>query len=249
MRILYANLALFLFVSVFGQRVTIKKVELAGEKIVVFYDLDDSNSSNEYLLNLYSSADNFVNPLTRVTGDVGSGIKPGVNKRMEWNIRQELGGYKGKIALEVRGRVYIPFVKLDALGGNGFKRGTSYLITWKSGDPSGQINLSLIRGDQLIQNAGTIANNGNYNLLIPPSAKSGSGYKLRFVNARNPEEVINSSEFKIKSKVPLALKLLPVVAAGGVAAVLLGGGGGTPPDGGGNNNGGGTDIPLPNLPE
>src|SRR6186713_2737539 len=99
---------LLLLISFFthAQTVTIKKVELNGEKVIVYYDLEDSNPNNEYLMSLYSSKDNFATALTKVSGDVGMEVKPGIGKRMEWNIMQEYGGYKGKLALEVKGKVY-----------------------------------------------------------------------------------------------------------------------------------------------
>ena len=83
----------------YAQKVFITKVDLAGDKIIVHYELEDSNPSNEYLLQLYSSHDGFASPLLKVSGDVGGEIKPGVNKKMEWNIREELGNYKGKLSL------------------------------------------------------------------------------------------------------------------------------------------------------
>ena len=43
-------LGCFSFLAVSAQTITIKKVELAGEKIIVHYDLDDSNPNNEYKL-------------------------------------------------------------------------------------------------------------------------------------------------------------------------------------------------------
>lgn len=246
MRLVFTGIALLMCFAAFAQRITIKKVELAGDKINVYYDLDDSNPNNEYLLHLYTSTDNFSNAVTKVSGDVGPGITPGINKKIVWSIRDEFGGYKGKIALEVRGRVYIPFMKFDNSSvAKSYKRGRQYLFSWKSGDPTGQVNLTLMRGDELVQNVGTLSNNGNYNLLIPPNAKPGGNYKLRFTNANNAEEILETPTFKVAPKVPLAVKVLPILAVGGAAAALSGGGGGggnTPPD---NNS---TEIPVPDLP-
>ncbi len=80
-----------------GQSVTISKVELSGDKIIVHYNIDDSNPASNFLLNLYEAKDNFSTPLAKVTGDVGSEVKPGANKKIEWNIRQEYGNYKGNL--------------------------------------------------------------------------------------------------------------------------------------------------------
>src|SRR5687767_12628045 len=92
-------------VTASAQSVLIKRVELAKEKIIVHYDLDDSNPNNEYQLNLYASKDNYTVPMTKVRGDVGNEIKPGNGKKIEWNINDEFGDYEGELALEVRGKV------------------------------------------------------------------------------------------------------------------------------------------------
>src|SRR5262245_5921599 len=78
-----------------AKKINIQWVEIAGDKIIVHYDLEDTNPNHEYAINLLSSKDNFVAPLTRVTGDVGNEIKPGVNKKITWDITKELGNYKG----------------------------------------------------------------------------------------------------------------------------------------------------------
>ncbi len=215
----------FSFLVTSAQVVTVKKVELAGEKIIVFYDLEDNNPNNEYKLDLYSSADNFVAPLTKVKGDVGPEIKPGVGRKMEWSIREELGGYKGKIALEIRGKVYIPFVKLQNFDAErSYKRGKSYSINWKPGNTN-PINLELYKGGQRIDGAMGIPNNGGHTLYFPTHAKKGGDYRLKITDTKNSDDVLYSSEFQIKHKVPLLIKILPVLAIGGAAATLGGGGG------------------------
>ena len=66
-----AFLALLAGPCAVAQTVSIKKVDLTGEKIIVSYSLQDSNPGNDYQLNLYASVDNFMSPLAKVTGDVG----------------------------------------------------------------------------------------------------------------------------------------------------------------------------------
>ena len=86
-----------------AQRASIKRVELAGEKIVVWYDLEDSNPANEYQIQLYSSQSNFNTALSKVTGDVGNEIKPGYDKKIEW-IDKECLGIKRGVVLNWRAR-------------------------------------------------------------------------------------------------------------------------------------------------
>ena len=223
-----------------AQKVSISKVELIGNKVKITYELEDSNPNNEYLINLYGSKDNFGSPLTKVSGDVGAGVKAGLIKTIEWKITEEYGLYKGKLSLEIKGRVFIPVVRLEGSGmKSSYKRGKSYQIVWNSGDPSGQVNVELYKGNERISGERSLANNGNYTWHVPPKTKTGKDYHMRFSSSKNPDEIIYSKPFKIAPKVPLMLKILPVAAIGG-ALIFMGGGGGGSSEGG--------SIPNPPLP-
>lgn len=232
MRGLLLLLLVFSFWLTQAQIVTIKKVELAGEKVIVHYDLEDSNPNNEYKLDLFASRDNFVAPLTKVKGDIGPEVKPGTDHKVEWSISEEYGPYKGKIALEIRGKVYTPFVKLQNFNtSKAYKRGSSHNLGWKPGN-NNPINIELFKGGQRISGEMNQPNNGSHTLYIPSNSKPGKDYRLKITDSRNSDDVLYSDNFTVKPKVPLLLKVLPVLVIGGVvAATMGGGGGGEPPSG------------------
>ena len=207
--------------SLFAQSVAIDKVELDGEKVIVHYNLQDSNPNNEYQLNLYSSKDNYMSPLTKVTGDVGNEVKSGTAKKIEWKLRDEFGPYKGKIALEIRGKMFVPFVKLQSFDTEkSYKRGKAIDVGWKAG-ATNPISIELMKGSQRVVGESNLANNGNHTIYVPGSAKAGKDYKLKITDSRT-NDVIYSNNFAVKPKIPLLVKVLPVVAIG--AAVGLAGG-------------------------
>src|ERR1044071_2571367 len=188
MRVLLLAVTVLVASTAFAQTVAIKKVELAGELIIVHYDLEDSNPNNEYLINLYSSKDNYFAALTKVTGDVGMEVKPGLNKKIMWRIRDEYGAYKGKIALEIRGKVYIPFVKLTGFDAKKkYKKGSSYNLTWKPG-ASNPINIELYKGGERVSRELNQPNNGSHTLFFPKHIKSGKDYRLKITDTRNTDE-------------------------------------------------------------
>lgn len=212
--------------SAFSQKVIISGVELAGAKVIVHYELEDNNPNNEYLLNLYCSKDNFTTPLAKVKGDVGSEIKPGKDRKMEWSIREEYGGYKGEIALEIRGKVFVPFVKvLNFNASQSYKRGKSYDVSLKAGNTN-PIHVELYKGGQRVSGEMNHPNNGAYSLSIPSNAKPGKDYRLKITDSRNSDQVVFTPFFHVIPKIPLLVKILPVVAVGGALAALSGGGGG-----------------------
>lgn len=207
-----------------AQNIVIKDVELMGEKIIVSYDLEDSNPQNEYRLELYASKDNFASPLAKVKGDIGLEIKPGANKKIEWTVREDIGDYKGLISLEVRGKVYVPFVKLQSFNTNeSYKRGKSYTVSMKAGNTNA-IHVELYKGGQRISGEMNHPNNGSYTLSIPSNAKPGKDYRIKITDSKNSEDLIYSPVFKVKPKFPLVLKVIPVLAIGGLIAILGGGG-------------------------
>lgn len=203
-----------------AQKASIKKVELAGEKVIVHYDLEDSNPGNEYQIQLFSSQSNFATPLTKVSGDVGNEIKPGNDKKIEWLLREEIGPYKGRLALEIRGRMFVPVARINSIrAGDSFKRGKSYLINWKAGNTN-PVNIELLKDGKPISTDLNQANTGAYTLLIPAHSKVGKDYVVRITDTRNHEDFTVSQNFEVKRKLPLLLKVLPVVAAGGVVLLL-----------------------------
>lgn len=232
----FSTLAILLlsFVSIgYSQTVTIKKIELAGQNIVVHYDLDDSNPNNEFQINLYASKDKFSAPLVKVKGDVGPDVKPGINKKIEWNINEEYSGYKGKISLEIRGKVFVPFVKLrDFDTKKKYKRGKSYDVAWRPGNTN-PVHIELYKGSQRMGGELNHPNNGKYTLSIGSKVPKGKDYRLKITDSKYPDEIVYSDYFSVSPKVPMILKVIPAVAVAGAVVFVLSSQ--DKPEGGNNN--------------
>jgi Ser-Thr-rich glycosyl-phosphatidyl-inositol-anchored membrane family len=208
-----------------AQSVEVDRIELLGDKVVVHYKLDDANPNRQYLVNLFTSNDNFASPLTRVTGDVGTEVKPGSDRKIIWDITKELGAFKGNLSFEVRIRIFVPFVKLsDFDEGKIFKRGKNYPITWTSGNLGGQINIELFNKIQeRIMGENNLPNSGKYEFFIPASTASGSGYQLKFTNTKDLNDVQFSKPFTIKPKIPMLLKAGAILVVGGAVYLATSG--------------------------
>lgn len=206
-----------------AQEFAIKKFEVAEDKLNVYYDLKDSVSGHTYTVRVYSSKDSYTDPLTKVMGDVGQEVKPGVNRKITWNAKEELGtDFEGKISLQVRGKLYVPFIHFDRFKEHEvYKKGKEFDILWKGGRPSSLLNFELERDGKFVQAPFTnVPNLGNYTAKIPASVKPGSGYRFKITDSKNKEEYIYTNEFTVKRKVPLGLTLAPVMVIGGVGLVL-----------------------------
>jgi hypothetical protein len=216
-----------------AQSVSIRKIEVVGDNIVVTYDIADSRDA-KYDLALYSSLDGFTRSISSVSGDVGTGIDPGTGKKITWQAKRDLGEYKGKLSLEIRGRGYTTFVKMtNSLDGAKFKKGQSVEVKWEGGPTALQLNIELYNGNTRVAGASNLTNNGSYSISIPKEAEPGTDYRVKISDSANQNKNLFSGSFTVAKKSKAMLFILPAVAAGGVAALLLRGGGGdeieTPP--------------------
>ncbi len=229
--------------NLFAQNINIDFIEFVGRNIVVHYTLDDgANSNRQFLVQLYSSQDNFSTPLTKVMGDVGSEVTAGFDKKIVWDITKELGAYQGTISLELRGRVYVPFVKLGLKENQVFKRGKNYPITWTSGNLSGLVNIELFNKDgERIWGENNIPNVGKYDLYLPAGIKKGNDYKLKFTNVKDRNDAVFSPSISIKPKIPFAVKLATGLVLAGAAAYVA--------STGGSNSNEPTPFPTPISPK
>ncbi|MBP9926423.1 MAG: hypothetical protein KBF45_10560 [Cyclobacteriaceae bacterium] len=209
-----------------AQEFSITRVELAGDKLLIYYDLIDTVKERFYKVHVYSSKDNYLNPIKNVSGAVSSGtilaVAPGSNKKIEWNAKEELGAnFEGSIGLEIRGRVYIPFVRLSGFEeGMVVKRGVVFPLTW-SGASRNLLNFDLYHDNIMVWQKTGVGNSGSTELIIPTSVKPGDGYRFKISDSKNQDESVYSSVFTVKRKTPLLLKTLPFLVVGGLVYFLL----------------------------
>ena len=229
MRYIFLIVLLCTITGLSAQKISLSRIDLEMDKLIVHFSLEDTNPNHTYQISLFSSKDNFATPLTKVTGDVGTEVKAGAEKKIQWNMSQELGSYKGELSIEVRARVFIPFVKLTSFDtSRKYKRGKTYPLLWSSGNMGGQIDIDLFEGQNRVDGDRNVPNTGKYEFAISGSVKAGKDYRLKFTNTRNRDEYIFSQPFRIVPKVPFVLKVgsLAVIAAG---AYFLFSGGDPPP--------------------
>jgi hypothetical protein len=205
-----------------AQTFTIRRVELADQKVIVHYDLTDEVSGRSYTLSVFGSHDNYLNPLQKLTGDVGLEIKPGLNRKITWDAKSELGeDFTGAVALEVRGKLYIPFVRFSGFEDyKTLKRGKPYQLTWSGGTQQNILNFDVYKGEKKVATFANIANVGNYKMTLPKDAKPGKDYRLKISDTKNKDEVVYTGNFAVKRKTPLLLKILPVIGLAYVATLI-----------------------------
>jgi hypothetical protein len=203
-----------------AQKITLRKLELVNDHLVVHYEIDDSNFNNEYAVSLYTSKDNFSAPVTKVSGDIGQEVKPG-ERQVTWAIREEYGDYKGPLSVELRANVYIPFVRLKTfITSKGYSRGKAYPLEWRPGNTN-PVHIELFKEDQRLQGELNHPNSGYYNVNFASRLKPGKGYRIKLTDSKHPDDFAYSQKFKVRRKVPLLVKVLPLLVGGYFAVQLL----------------------------
>ncbi len=223
MRLLIAALLLgWCFTSSVAQTIENVKASLQDGKITVVYDLTGGKPNQRYSVQLYASHNNFTSPLTQVTGDVGQNIAPGKEKKIEWNTKAEVDELKGNITFRVKAELIpFPFSFKSPIAGTSVRRGKETLLQWEGGKPDQSVHLELFKNVERVTSVAETKNNGQFTWSVPKDLSKGN-YTLKLTSGK---ESVNSGEFSLKSKIPLAVKVLPILVIGGVVAATSGGGG------------------------
>ncbi len=206
-----------------AQDVFISQVDLQPNgDVIVRYDLKDDRIDRRYSIYLYSSADNYIQPLTKLDGDVGIDISVGGNKSITWHAKEELGeAFQGDIALELKGNIYIPFISLDGFDEyKVLKKEKPYELTWTGGRGDNVLLFELYDEDSKVKVFEERPNIGNTTIIIPKDVKSGS-YHFKISDSRNRDEVVFTKPFLVKAKVPFVLKAgLGLAVLGGIGYLV-----------------------------
>jgi hypothetical protein len=204
-----------------AQEFTINQVEMTLEGVAIHYDLVDSTKNRFYTVHVFSSKDDFLQPLAKVKGDVGLEVRPGKGKKVLWDPKELGNDFRGNVELEVRGKVYIPFVNFTNLKDfKAFKRTKPTTLTWTGGTRQNILNFNLYKDEELITVISNVANSGSHDMIIPRSVKPGSGYYFIVSDSKNKDQMMKTSEFAVKPRVRMIFKILPFVAIGAAAYAL-----------------------------
>ncbi len=221
----------------FSQTLDNVKASFDGDKVIITYDLNNADVNQKFKVGLYSSHDNYNNPISFGTGDIGENVLPGKLKRVVWVVKNSLPlDFDNDITIKVKATKMVAASKLaiKPLPKNAYKSGQSIDVQWQGGRPTDKINIALYKDGVMNQKLGeNLNNNQTYKWSVPKGLK-GKGYSLHVSDGSDQS---TSQVFSIKPKVPLLYIIVPVVVVGGVVA-LLGGGSETPP----------TTVPSSDLP-
>ena len=207
-----------------SQTIKVTNIGYEQNKVVITYQLQDSVVGRYYTVGVYTSEDDYTNPLKHVEGDVGLEVRPGNERKIYWDVKEEQGAfYEGRIAFELRAKEFIPFISMGGFEEiKTLKRGRAYNITWTGGGVHNVLNFDLYKGEKKVHTFPNIANAGHYKMILPKWTKPGNDYHFKISDTNNSEEVVYTEEFKVRRKIPLAYTAIAVAGVGvGVAVILM----------------------------
>jgi hypothetical protein len=205
-----------------SQDIDITNIHIKGGIVEVRYNLLDERIDRSYAISLYTSKDNFVQPMQKIDGDIGIDIAVGNNKVVYWNAKEEFGSdFAGNVSLELKGNYYVPFINIDGLKkGVVFSRGKAHEFVWSGGRGDNVLQFDLYQGDKLVKSFEDRPNVGNTTLNFPSRIKPGENYTLKISDTQNRDEVVITETFTIKRKIPLILQLSGAALVGAGAVII-----------------------------
>jgi len=110
---------------------------------------------------------------------------------------------------------------VDVSERSSYKRGSTLEMAWVGGTPTDKLNVELLR-DTVVQQriAENLINSQKFSWSIPMNIRPGDNYVVRVTKADSAEIISMTQPFIIKRKIPLLLKLIPLVAVGAVFVVV-----------------------------
>lgn len=206
------------------QKIENVTASFSDDKITVTYDLTGGNPKRLYKVELLSSHNNFNYPLLRVTGDVGDKVSVGQGKKIVWDVNNEMSKYQGDISFKVKGAMTaMDFEFKNPVSGTGIRRGKTTVLKWEGGLPNQMVKIEMFQGGYKVADIMERKNTEEFTWAVPKDLKKANNYSLKITAG---EKSATSDQFSIKSKMPLLLKLSPIVLGAALIPVLGGGGGG-----------------------
>ena len=201
-----------------------------GAKVMISYDLVFDHPGVLFDVQVFSSHNNYVTPVSQVTGDVGEDISPGKGKNIVWDAGAELPeDFNDFVSIKVKAAAMnVPDYQFSPLPESSFKRERYITLNWSGGLVGEPVRIDLLNNGQVVQNLTRGKDGNSYYWQVPKKLKTGSGYNFQISGAYSTDRKAISQPFKVKSKIPLIVKLSPIILGGAVAAIIAtsGGGGG-----------------------
>jgi len=134
-----------MYTQVHAQSITNVRARPEGKQVIIQYDLTGP-ATESYTISVFISEDNatWLGPLNTVSGAVGTGIRPGVGKKIVWQPLSDYDYIKGNIRFKVKAKgngeapppkpITTNAIEPDMV----FVQGGNFIMGSKKDEPNGQ---------------------------------------------------------------------------------------------------------------
>lgn len=222
MKRLLPLIGLFYSIVLHSQTISNLKASYNGNKVTITYDMQAKSDVFIYQIQLYSSIDQYKNPIKSVKGDVGSNVKSGTKKTIEWDIKNDLESFDGDVDFKIQTTLIFAPWAVTKPNFQSVRRGKKINVEW-TGYRIGNsdVVLELIKDGQPLNQSFEYKNSGKVDFPISKSIAKGKGYQIKVSSANSQNDAALSVQFRIKRKTPLLLVLSPFILAGGGIAAFI----------------------------
>lgn len=177
--------------------------------IIIQYDLHAEVNNETFDIIPYVVFPDSTIRISHVTGDVGAGVTPGTNKRIEWDFNTEIDFFVGDVSFLVTPKYVFP-ISYDH---SKVKRGKRYDYKLPEGFAS-EYMLFLYNYKKNVEIDLPFQFYDDRLEITYPKKINTRKYQLLF-KSNSGEELIYTRPIKVKRKVPLFTYVFPVMAVGG----------------------------------
>lgn len=115
----------------------------------------------------------------------------------------------------------LEFTFINPSKSSSFKRGKSYQIIWRGNGNTKPVKLELMKDGNVIDALNARTTSRSYEWMVPVNLDLGDDYQMKISNINNNENFLLSTPFTIKRKIPLLVKIVPLVGVAAVTGYLL----------------------------
>ena len=228
---LLSGLLLITNLVLFGQDVSMSNLRATSDgKITFDYQIAPGHSTRElYTVKIYTSADDFLEPLGIELKDIPSGQTQNVS----FAGANHLPSFSGALKIKLKAEASLYPVQITSSTPK-IKVGDSLAINWKDKNNNGPYDIILVQEGRRTTIARSISGT-SYSGAVPAELVKGK-YELLVLPNRDQRLISDQAQLTIASRIGIGIKVLGGLVLGGVGILATGGPGPT------------TDTSLPGPP-
>lgn len=100
MKALLTTITLIWCLSGYSQKIQNVRITTEGDKVAVYYDLDDYSTRRTYTIDIKFQSTTEITPFA-LSGDVGEGVLGGKDRKIVWDLYQDIDGLQGNLKAQV----------------------------------------------------------------------------------------------------------------------------------------------------